>query len=304
MLQAPCKNARMDWDDLRYVLAISRGGTLAKAADALAVTHTTVGRRLRAVEAQLGVRLFDRTPNRFMLTPAGLDLATVAERMEGDVLAAESRVRGRDTKLRGSLRVSTMDMLFCGFSDVFASFVKRYPHVDLTVTTPLQRVSLTRREADVALRMTNQPPEHLVGRKVGRVHFAVYAAASLVAEVGDGAPLAAFPWIGWDERLDSRWFDGWLAERAPGARIVMRFDDSARARERAIREGMGAHFMACFEGDALPGVVRISERLEPFAHYLWLLTLRDLRRTSRVRAFVDHVCESFVGLQRRLSGEP
>jgi DNA-binding transcriptional LysR family regulator len=195
-----------------------------------------------------------------------------------------------------------MDMLFCGFSDVFASFVKRYPHVDLTVTTPLAKVSLTRREADVALRMTNEPPEHLVGRKVGRVHFAVYAAESLVAEVGEGAALAAYPWIGWDDRLDTRWFDGWLAERAPGARVVIRFDDSGRARERAVRDGIGAHFMACFEGDALPGVVRISERLEPFARDLWLLTLRDLRRTSRVRAFMDHVTDSFAN-RRRLSGD-
>ncbi len=292
----------MDWDDLRYVLALSRAGTLAKAAEALAVTHTTVGRRLRTIEAGLGVRLFDRTPNKFVLTPAGQDLATTAERVEVDVLAAETRVRGRDEKLRGSLRVSTMDMLFCGFSDVFASFVKRYPHVDLTVTTPLAKVSLTRREADVALRMTNEPPEHLVGRKVGRVHFAVYAAESLVAEVGEGAALAAYPWIGWDDRLDTRWFDGWLAERAPGARVVIRFDDSGRARERAVRDGIGAHFMACFEGDALPGVVRISERLEPFARDLWLLTLRDLRRTSRVRAFMDHVTDSFAN-RRRLSGD-
>lgn len=304
MRPAPCKNARMDWDDLRYVLALSRGGTLAKAASALAVTHTTVGRRLRAIESRLGVRLFDRTPDGFVCTTAGQELAAVGERMESDVLAVENRVRGRDAKLRGSLRVSTMDMLYCGFSELFGSFVQRYPHVELTVTTPLARVSLTRREADVALRLTNEPPEHLVGRKVGQVQFAVYAAESLVAQVGRGAALGAFPWIGWDERMNNRWFDEWMAVRAPGARVVIRFDDSGRARQRALQDGMGAHFMACFEGDALPGVVRISERLEPFAHDLWLLTLRDLRRTSRVRAFMDHMSEAFAACERRLSGEP
>lgn len=293
----------MDWDDLRYLLELSRGRTQAKAAESLAVTHTTVGRRLRALESRLGVRLFDRTPDGFVPTAAGQDLVAVAERMEGDVLAAEGRVLGRDAELRGGLRVSTMDMLYCGFSDLFASFVERYPRVDLTVTTPLARVSLTRREADVALRMTNRPPENLVGRKVGRLQFAVYAAESLVARVGEGAPLGAFPWIGWDERLDNGWFEGFLAARAPGARVAIRFDDSGRARERAVRDGLGVHFMACFEGDALPGVVRVSERLEPFAHDLWLLTLPDLRGTSRVRAFMDHMTEAFARCQHRLSGD-
>lgn len=297
-----CKNAQVDWDDLRFVLALTRRHTLAKTAESLGVTHTTVGRRVRAIEARLGTRLFDRTPDGFLATPAGQDLAATAERVEAEVLAAEGRVLGQNAQLKGALRVSTMDMLYCGFQDLFASFVRRYPNVELTVTTPLDRVSLTRREADVALRLTNQPPEHLVGRRVGRVQFAVYAARSLVEKVGQDAGLGAFPWIGWDERLDNRWFDGWLAQHAPGARIVARFDDSGRAREHAVRGGLGVHFLACFEGDALPGVVRISDVLTEFAHDLWLLTLRDLRTTRRVRAFLDHMSQSFATCQERLAG--
>ncbi|MCB9698550.1 MAG: LysR family transcriptional regulator [Alphaproteobacteria bacterium] len=294
----------MDWDDLRYVLALSRGRTLARAAQTLGVTHTTVGRRLRNIEQGLGVRLFDRTPEGFLPTPAGQDLTAAAEGIEGEVLAAEARVLGRDSELRGPLRVSTMDMLYCGFQDLFASFVQRYPNVELTVTTSLDHVSLTRREADVALRMTRTPPEELVGRRVGQVQFAVYAAASLVASVGPDAPLGDYPWIGWDQRLDHRWFDAWLADHAPGARVAIRFDDSGRAREKAVRDGLGVHFMACFEGDALPGVVRVSPILEPFAYDLWLLTLGDLRSTSRVRAFLDHMVQGFAECQDRLAGSP
>ncbi|MCA9494406.1 MAG: LysR family transcriptional regulator [Myxococcales bacterium] len=292
----------MDWDDLRYVLALSRCRTLARAAEDLGVTHTTVGRRLRSIEQRLGVRLFDRTPEGFLPTPAGQDLAAVAEGIEGEVLGAEARVLGRDTELRGTLRVATMDMLYCGFQDLFASFVQRYPNVELTVTTSPDHVSLQRREADVALRMTRSPPEELVGRRVGQLQFAVYGATSLVQAIGPGAALADYPWIGWDERLDNRWFDAWLGQHAPGARVVVRFDDSGRAREKAVRDGLGVHFMACFEGDALPGVVRISPILEPFAYDLWLLTLRDLRSTSRVRAFLDHMVEGFAACQERLSG--
>ena len=301
-MRAACKNARMEWDDLRYVLALTRTHTLARAAVALGVTHTTVGRRLRTIEARLGVRLFDRTPDGFLPTPAGQALAATAEHVEGEILAAEGRVLGQDAQLRGALRVSTMDMLFCGFLGAFSSFIERYPSVELTVTTPLDRVSLTRREADVALRMTNDPPPELIGRKVGTIQFAVYAAASLVEAAGPGAGLGAYPWIGWDERLDPRWFNAWLAKHAPGARIVVRLDDNARARERAVCAGVGAHFMACFEGDALPGVVRVSEILTPLARDLWLLTLRDLRHTSRVRAFMDHMAAALAGEQARLAG--
>lgn len=154
-----CKNAEMDWDDLRYVLAISRDRTLSRAAISLGASHTTVGRRVRALELKLGVRLFDQTPDGFMPTAAGQDIADVAERMEGDVLSLEGRVLGRDARLQGRLRVATMDILFRRYHDAFSSFMVRYPSVELTVTSSDNEVSLTRREADVALRMTSSPPE-------------------------------------------------------------------------------------------------------------------------------------------------
>lgn len=129
---ALCTYAQVDWDDLRYVLAITRDGSLVRAAAHLGVAHTTVGRRVKTLEDQLGVRLFDRTPEGFIPTAAGEDLAKVAERIEGEVLSAEGRMLGRDARLRGPLRVSTADILFHGFESTFASFVARFPSVDLT----------------------------------------------------------------------------------------------------------------------------------------------------------------------------
>ncbi len=293
----------MDWDDLRFVLAVHRQGTLARAAAGLGVTHTTVGRRLKALESGLGVRLFDRTPDGFVATPSGQDLADVAAQIEGDVLAAEGRVLGQDTKLPGPLRVSTMDIFFCGFPEIFGSFVTRYPSIDLTVTTELERVSLTRREADVALRLTNSPPEYLVGRRLGRVHFAAYAARSLVERVGEDAPLSAFPWLGLEDPQARRWLDAWLVEHAPGARTVLSLDENSRVRMSAMCAGIGASFAACFEADAHPDLVRVSAIQRSFAHDVWLLTLRELRSTSRIRAFMDHVTEGFVARRGALEGE-
>ena len=224
-----CDDAQVHWDDLRYALAVARARTLSAAAEALGVSHTTVGRRLRALEEHLGLRLFDVGAEGYTATDAGRDLVAVAERMETETLSFEGRVFARDERLTGALRVSTMELVFRMFREVFTSFVARHPGVALTVSATDDEVSLTRREADVALRLNNTPPEHLVGRRVGRVQFGVYAARSLVARVGADAPLGAYPWIHWDERLDMRWLDAWLAQHAPGAEVVMRVDVSAAA---------------------------------------------------------------------------
>jgi DNA-binding transcriptional LysR family regulator len=292
----------LEWDDLRFVLALQRGQTLSAAAVTLGVTRTTVGRRLRDAERKLGVRLFDRTDDGFTATVAGEELAEAALRIEGEIHVTEGRLLGRDAELRGRLRASTVDFVFAGFPDVFAGFIRRYPGVDLTVGVTAEQVSLARREADVALRLGNNPADGLVGRRVGRMQFEAYAARSLVDRIGAGAPLAAFPWLHTDERSDGRWLDGWLAKHAPGASVAMRSDDYA-VRRRAVSAGIGVHFLPCFDGDADADLVRVGVRLAQEARDLWVLTLPDLRNSSRVRAFMDHAYEAFLPHRRALAGE-
>ena len=168
----------LEWDDLRHVLAVHREGSMTRAADALGVARTTVGRRLRQSEARLGVRLFDRTPEGLVATVAGRDLAETAVRVEEEILASEGRVLGRDAALRGPLRVSVADFIYEGYAPIFGRFVERYPGISLTVSTTDGYVSLRRREADVAIRLGNQPDDTLVGRRIAQVHFALYAAES------------------------------------------------------------------------------------------------------------------------------
>lgn len=286
-----CKDAQVNWDDLRFVLAISRDQTLSRAAVSLGVTHTTVGRRLRAIEQTLGVRLFDRTPDGFVATAAGQDITEVAERLEGEVLSMQGRVLGRDAQLQGKLRVSTLELLFRRHHAAFASFMARYPSIELTLISTDDEVSLTRRDADVALRMTNTPPEHLVGRKVGRVEFAVFGSRALVEHHGADAAYEEFPWLHWDERLNMRWLDVWLAAHAPKATIAMRVGPGTPVMRQAIAAGIGVHFLAEFEGDADPELQRIGPVDPAFGRDLWLLTLPDLRNTNRIRAFMDHMDE-------------
>ncbi len=294
-----CKNAQMDWDDLRYVLSISRTGTLSGAAEALGVTHTTVGRRLRAFEEQLSAQLFDRTPNGLVPTAAGQDLVEVAEQVEQSVLLAEGRVLGRDAQLRGRLRVSTVDFLFTGFTEAFLSFTTRYPRIELTVASTRRDVSLSRREADVALRLSNSPPEALVGRKVGRVGFAAYASRALARRIGPNASHEAYPWIGLDEEIAARTIGKWMERHAPRATVSIRLDGSALMLRHAIAAGVGVHFLPCIDAEPDRRLTRVGPIDPDFGRDLWLLTLPELRHNSRVRAFMDHMAEA---LRRELVG--
>jgi DNA-binding transcriptional LysR family regulator len=274
----------MSWDDLRIVLAVHRSRTMTAAAAALGVTHTTVGRRLRACERQLGVRLFDRLPDGLRATAAGAELVHLAESIEQQVVETEARVVGRDLELRGPLRVSTLDLLVAPTRAAFASFVARYPSVDLTLHTSVASVSLLRREADVVLRLTPAPPEGLVGRRVGRLRFAVFAAAELVARVGADAPWDTFPWLGLEP---GGWTDQWLAGHAPGARIVLRMEQNATLIREMVLAGVGAFLLPQWEGETL-GLRQLGPAL-PEPVDVWLLTHPDLRQTGRVRGFLDHM---------------
>jgi DNA-binding transcriptional LysR family regulator len=278
----------MDWDDLRFVLALARHRTLSAAAKALGSSHTTVARRLQGLKDAVGTRLFDAIDDGYAPTPAGQQVIEVAERMEAEMLALDARILGGDARLEGKLRVTTMDILFRSYQGAFASFIERFPGVELTMICHDTEASLVRREADVALRMTNAPAEHLVGRKVGRIEFAVYASHRLARQIGKKAALSAWPWLHWDERLEARWLDAWLAANAPGAKIAMRVDMSSLALREAIAAGMGVHFLACTEGDADSRLRRIGPVQDAYTRDVWLLTLAELRTTSRVRAFIDH----------------
>ncbi|MFT3709681.1 MAG: LysR family transcriptional regulator [Archangium sp.] len=289
----------MNWDDARFVLAIHRQKSLSAAAASLGVTRTTVGRRLKATEDELGVRLFDRSDDGLVPTPSGDELAATAARMEAEVNGAENKLLGRDAELEGRLRVSTVDFVFSGFPEILGAFVKRYPRVELTVGITNEAVSLQRREADVALRLGNAPAEGLFGRKVATLYFEAYASRALARQIGKGKPLSAWPWLHLDERSDTRWYDGWLAKHAPGARITMRCNDF-EARRRAILAGIGVSFLPSFDGNSHPDLVPLGAHLMKEARELWVLTLPELRHNSRIRAFMTHVAEAFKRVEHRL----
>ncbi|MBX2796912.1 MAG: LysR family transcriptional regulator [Myxococcales bacterium] len=283
----------MSWDDLRTVLAVARAGTLVGAATALEVNHTTVSRRLAAFESQLGVRLFDRTGQGLVPTASGEELLVAARRMEEEVLRAQARVLGRDAQLRGRVRLTTIDLYAVRYAALFTAFSQQYPEVDLEISTDARMANLGRREADVALRSTNRPDEHLVGRKVGTLQYAVYGARSLVEAVGQDAPLQDYPWISWDPRLDATLTMQWMARNMPRARIAA-YLDTATVFLEMVRRGIGIAHLQVVDGEADPELVRLRGREPGFGMDLWLLVHPDMRHTARIRAFTAMVGEALA----------
>lgn len=285
----------MDWDNLRFALAVARNRSLTAAAAELGVTHSTVGRRLAALEAEAGVRVFDRHPEGYVATAAGEQLLAIASAMQEQVHQLDRSVLGHDARLRGPLCVATVDLRAVHQMDVFASFTERYPEVQLQITAGHVFHNLGRREADVALRATNRPQPTLVGRKLGRLEYALYGARALVERVGRDAPFDDYPWVLWSDRLDARLTEERKHAHAPRGRVACRVDN-ASVFHAAVTGGVGIGFMPFLDASREEGLVQLRPMEPDFGMDLWLLTHPDLRHAARVRAFMDHVVERFSAL--------
>lgn len=289
---------RIRWDDLQIVLAIAETGSLSGAGRRLRMSHATVYRRLSDMEQRLGVALFHRTRSGYTQTVAGEDLAASAARVQDEIKGAERRLAGQDLRLSGTIRVTTTDTLFAGLlAKVLAGFRKRYPEIELEVVISNQLHSLSRREADVAIRPTRKPPEALVGRRIGEIRQAVYGQAQQwqTARCPLGlATLADEPWIGPDPYMGDTVLENWMAVDSRRSKTRYRLD-SMLAMALAAKTGCGIAVLPCYLADADDRLQRLTDPVPELATQLWLLTHPDLRQTARIRRFMDYVVNGIRG---------
>jgi DNA-binding transcriptional LysR family regulator len=276
------------WDDLRTVLAVAREGSLSGAARALCVEHSTVFRRLKAIEHRFGATLFERTRSGYEPTAHGEAVAESARVMEQAALAAERRVLGADVRLSGVVRISASEM-FARYllPRVLPSFLEAHPEIEIEIDVSNRNVDLTRREADLALRATNQPPEHLYGREVGQIRYAVYAHRRFFRG-GKTPTLEDLPWVGMDESMRRLEIARWLQERLPDKRTRLR-SDSLQAVMHAAAAGIGAAVLPLFGGDSQPQLHRLGGVLDQPRLRLWVLNHADVRDNARVRELSRHL---------------
>ena len=279
----------MNWDDLRFVLAVGRGGTLAAAAQSLGVHYTSVARRVKQFEDSLGTQLFDHYPRKLVLTPAGEELMRVAERMENEVFAVDRELMGKDARLSGPLRIASTDTIAMIHCQDFAEFAEIHPAVTLELTSGIGLQNLSKREADVALRSTKKPPEHLVGRQVATLRFAPFAMPSLIERVGAETPMDAWPWVHWIDQARRAGWASWLDQVAAGSGNVITVDNGA-VFTQMVESGSCAGYLPGALGALNPALQRIGPWQPELDIPLWILTHPDLRHTARIRAFM-----SFIG---------
>ena len=290
----------MDWDHLRVFMALARERSVRAAAAALGVSHSTVSRRIDAFERELGVRLFERLPDGLVLTAFGEDTLQTAQRLEESVDGLQRRVRGQDGRLRGDLRVTMPDLLAAKLlmPDLVA-FVECYPEIDLEVAISYTPFDLGRREADVAIRITRDPPEQLVGRKVITFARAAYASRGYLARHDPQHQPESVTWIGWDDGTrHPRWV---RATAIPNAPVRGRMNN-AMVQLAAAKAGMGLAMLPCFMGDSEPELARVPPGKPGPDWDIWILTHEDLRATARVRAFMDFRAEAFHRQRDLLEG--
>jgi DNA-binding transcriptional LysR family regulator len=279
----------MDWDDLKIFTAIAHNGSVRAAARHLGIHHSTVARRLEHFEKRLGAVMFNRTPDGLKLSADGQLVLVQAEQVEGQIDDIERALVGRDQRLQGHVRVTFPEPVGTGFlMRDLGRFVEAHPAISLDFIGSYESLSLTRGEADVAVRVTDAPPEHLVGRRLGRFAVAIYATNEYLREHDPLSQPEACNWIDWSlarsisETVRLETFpDVPSRTRSPHAPLQM----------AAIEAGVGIGALPCAMGDANPLLQRLSDPV--VAQEIWLLTHPDLRNAARVRAVMSCIVESF-----------
>ena len=284
-----------DWNALRLVLALHRSASLTATAQELGVDHSTAFRRLKALETRLGVRLFERLPGGvYEATAAGTRVAASAERMEDEALTLDRDVTGRDLRLSGRLRVTSSETLaYARLTAHLAAFREMYPGIVVELVIDNRVLSLSRREADIALRSIRPKQGDLWGRKLAGVAWALYAAPAYLDARGGllsaTDQIHGHALIGWEETTAGIQAGDWLARAAPAEAFVYR-TSSLINQLCAAKTGVGLALLPCYLGDREPRIVRaLPTPLADLAGELWIVTHTDLKETARVRAFFNVV---------------
>lgn len=282
----------LNWDNLRTLLAVSRAGTVRGAAKQLLMSHATVSRHLSALQEQLGVRVFASNGRRLEPTEAGVAVIEAVERMEAEVARVGLYVAGKDQEPRGTVRIALPPSLLKVVCKAMAPLSEDYPAIRLEFTTSLEVSNLTRRETDIALRITSSPPESLIGRKVGCFQAGAYTTLALAKRYQDPDP-RTMPWVDWDERYANYPPAQWLAANVPRS-AIRATADTETAMLDLVRAGVGVGFIPSILANDDATLAPVHADLPTFDIDIWLLTHPDLRSAGRVRIVMDALAQTLV----------
>ncbi|SFC74227.1 LysR family transcriptional regulator [Pseudoalteromonas denitrificans] len=286
----------MNWDDLRYFLALARLNTVSAAGRDLGVKHTTVSRRIKALEQQLKTRLFDQLHYGYALTQAGENLYPHAVIMEEQAHSLDRNILGLDSQLEGRLKLTAAHDVFSRLVIPHLGLFKRaYPKIDLQLLGATGLADLSARQADIALRLTAKPPDNLIGKRVLPLTLGIYASKKYLDSLDDiNHPKDAVLWQ--DEQIPD-----WLNQHFSSCNVTVRANDVTTILA-CLNNHMGIARIPCYLGDSSPELRRIDIPLSPSKWSVWVLSHVDLRATARVRACRTFLIDIIKGQENLISG--
>ncbi len=281
-----------DWENLRYFLAVARQGTVSGAARELAVSHSTVLRRIEQFETILGSKLFKKLQRGYELTGAGEKLFGEGQDIEKDIDRVISQAKGQHDVTQGKLRISQPEIGILNIYPLYAEFKRQNPDITLEIQSTMQAHNVAQQEVDIVFRFSQQPPDLLVGRCLGTIKAKTYASKHYLKQLPKDATPGDYDWIKWQmpKGLPST---NWLTDNVPNARIVFSTPHMPDV-VSAIHSGIGVGFMSSHEAAKYKGLVEMFDG-EIIADYkLWMLTHRDLRNSERVKTFMRFMADNLI----------
>ncbi|PHS17069.1 MAG: LysR family transcriptional regulator [Kangiella sp.] len=288
----------MNWDDLKYFLAVAREKSISGGAKLLGVQHSTVSRRLRALEKKMGTQLIERKKSGYELTSDGEKLKKAALKMEFEVLKIDGVLAGNESKLTGQLKVTAINnMASTILMPIFSSFAKNYPAIELHIMVTNTYASLADREADVAIRLTNTPLDTLVGKRLVTIASAVYASQSYLTKIAKEN--SQVKWLG---VTCCGFHKAWTKQTCTDHEHQFYSDDTLLTKS-ALKQDLGLAYLPCFMGDSEKTLVRYNQPDDIHNLGLWLLFHPDLKRNAKVLAFREHMVNEINAQKNHFEGK-
>ncbi|MBB5019313.1 DNA-binding transcriptional LysR family regulator [Chitinivorax tropicus] len=280
--------------DLEIVLALVRGRTLANAGSRLDIDASTVFRSLQKMERGLGQTLFQRSRTGYLPTEQALQLARHAEEIETALAAARSNIQAAPAEVSGSVSITTTDSILHGLlAPALHSLQASHPLLNFDLDIRNELANLAQRDADIALRATQRPPQHLVGKRLGILHGALYVPRSYGPISLQELETRQVSWIGTDGALQEHPSVIWRKRHYPKVTPRYRVSSIVSVLEM-IREGLGIGLLPIFLGDKYPDVIRVTAPLADYQSELWLLTHPESRHLRRIAVAYNYLADNII----------
>ena len=275
----------LDWEEVKSFAVVVDAGSIRRAARELGVHHSTISRRIDNLEHAIGARLFDRQPEGYVLTSAGEEFVAAVRDCSVLLNNAERSISGQDSDMSGVITVTMAEPIAVhAFGPRLSEFTNTYPDIEVRMIATTNFLDVARREADIAIRIDNNPPQTLVGKRILTYRQTVYATREyLDAQDFENNPEKA-RWLSWE--FEEEQFPDWTKETEFGNVPVWGSFPGAPMQLMGAKGGLGLSMLPCFIGDRDDDIVRATTRKPIKGRDVWLLTHSDLRRTARIRAFM------------------